>query len=108
MDRRWRIYYADGSTFSWTDGVPNEAPTRGFVCAVGYDEAGARYIMHGWDFYRWDIDAQQWWGMDLFGLMDALHRGIVFGFKEGRTVTKSVFRKLMDRAHHDPDFPQRG
>lgn len=102
----WRIFYDDGATFDSRQGEPHQAPTRGFVCAVGYDERGERYIMHGWDFYRWDRDARQWWGMDLFGLMDALHEGRVYAFKEGRTVTRSEFERLMDTAHRDPDFPQ--
>lgn len=107
MAPRWRIYYADGSTFDSTMGEPHEAPPEGFVCAVGYDETGTRYIMHGWDFYQWDRDAAQWWGMDRTGLHDRLRRNLVYAYKEGRTVTKARFQELMNRAHADPDFPMR-
>lgn len=102
----WRIYYDDGSTFSSADGTPEEAPALGFICAVGWDESGDRYIMHGWDHYCWDIEAQQWWGMDLPGLFDRLIRNLVFAYKQGRTVTKAEFQRIMRRAHEDPDFPQ--
>jgi hypothetical protein len=102
---RWRIYYDDGSTYDDAMGEPHQAPVAGFVCAVGYDETGTRYIMHGWDHYCWDKDAAQWWGMDLMGVFDRLRRGLVYAYKEGRTVTKSRFRELMHAADQDPEFP---
>ncbi|MDH3582144.1 MAG: hypothetical protein OEM91_16160 [Hyphomicrobiales bacterium] len=105
MPPDWRIYYADGSTFSSDDGAPESAPPEGFVCAVGYDEGVKRYIMHGWDFYQWDKEHAQWWGMDQTGLHDRLRRNLVYAYKEGRTVTKAEFNELMHRAHKDPDFP---
>lgn len=103
----WRIYYEDGSTFDSLMGGPEDAPPFGFICAVGYDESGDRYIMHGWDHYNWDQDAAQWWGMDIFGLIDRLARNKVFAYKQGRTVTKAAFQATMQRAHMDPEFPQR-
>jgi len=103
---KWRIYYDDGSTFSDDDGAPHEAPPFGFICAVGYDETGARYIMHGWDHYCWDHAAQQWWGMDQHGLIDRLARNLVYAYKQGRTVTKSRFQELMQLANLDRDFVQ--
>jgi hypothetical protein len=104
----WRIYYADGATFSSADGAPHEAPSEGFVCAVGYEPSGRRYIMHGWNFYRFDHASAQWWGMDQFGLHDALRRNDVYAYKEGRTVRREVWEDLMQRANLDPDFPQTG
>ena len=103
---RWRIYYADGSTFDSSMGSPAAAPVAGFICAVGYDETNRRYIMHGWDHYCWDLEAQQWWGMDLMGVFDRLRQGKVYAYKEGRTVTRALFQELMRRAHEDEDFPQ--
>jgi hypothetical protein len=102
----WRIFYDDGSTFSDTDGTPEEAPALGFICALGYDEAGMRYIMHGWDHYQWDKESNQWWGMDLFGLIDRLTRNLVYAYKQGRTITKADFQAAMRRAHEDTDFPR--
>ena len=102
----WRIYYDNGSTYDSKMGFPAHAPSEGFICAVGYDERGDRYIMHGWDFYCWDVETQQWWGMDRTGLHDRLRRNCVHAYKEGRTVTKSKFQEIMRRAHEDPEFPQ--
>lgn len=106
MSPDWRIYYDDGSTFDSLMGEPHTAPPEGFVCAVGYDETGTRYIMHGWDFYQWDQEGSQWWGMDRFGLHDRLRRNLVYAYKEGRTVTKKAFNDLMAAADRDPDFPR--
>ncbi len=103
----WRIYYADGSTFDSTDGEPHEAPTEGFICAVGYNESDERYIMHGWNFYCWDKTSSQWWGCDQFGLHDRLRRNVLYAYKEGRTICKTEWNHLMHSAHIDPDFPQR-
>ena len=105
MTLNWRIYYEDGSTFSNQEGSPEAAPPFGFVCAVGYDETGTRYIMHGWDHYCFDLNSIQWWGMDLCGVFDRLSRNLVFAYKQGRTVTKSEFKAIMSRASNDPDFP---
>lgn len=103
----WRIYYADGSTFDSNQGSPEDASPLGFICAVGYDESGARYIMHGWDHYCYDKETSQWWGMDLCGLFDRLTRNKVYAYKQGRTVTKADFQKIMQLAHKDVDFPIR-
>ena len=102
----WRIYYDDGSTFDSNQGGPQDAPSLGFICAVGYDEGGQRYIMHGWDHYCWDVETEQWWGMDYVGLFDRLVHNKVFAYKMGRTVTKTLFRELMHKADQDKDFPK--
>ena len=101
----WRIYYDDGSTFDSTMGEPHEAPAHGFVVAVGY-HGGKRYMMQGWDHYRWDRETGQWWGMDLFGVFDRLRfNKEIYAYKEGRTIDKLRWQDMLNRAHHDPDFP---
>ena len=104
----WRVYYDDETTFDSDMGAPHEAPSEGFICAMGYDERGKRYMMHGWDFYCWDNDARQWWGMNQFGLFDRLRRNCVYAYKEGRTVKNSVWIKIQRAAADDPDFPIAG
>lgn len=104
MEIFWRIYYADGSTFDNTMGAPHETPSTGFVCARGYDETGVRYIMHGWDHYRFDKASEQWWGCDLVGVLCAARLRTLNAYIEGQTVTKSQYNALMKRAHDDPDF----
>lgn len=101
----WVIYYDDGSSFSSCDGEPHEAPTEGFVCALGYDQDGERYIQNGWDFYHYDKETQTWWGCDRYGLHDRLRRNLIYAYKEGRTVSKLRFAEIMKTANDNPDFP---
>jgi len=101
----WRIYYDDKSTFDSDQGSPEDAPSQGFICAVGWDETGKRYIMHGWDHYNWDDDVDQWWGMSYTGLFDRLLRNKVKAYKMGRTVCRRDWEELMILANNDPDFP---
>lgn len=108
MAPAWRIFYDDGTTFSDLDGQPHEAPPRGFICAVGYDERGRRYIMHGWDHYYFDREANQWWGCEIHGLIDRLCMNRVYAYKLGRTVMVSEWQRLMAAADADPDFPVEG
>lgn len=103
----WRIYYDDGTTFSNLDGSPEEAPPFGFICAVGYDETNSRYIMHGWDHYCWDVESNQWWGMDTFGLIDRLSRNLIVAYKQGRTVSKTRFTEIMNLSNDDINFINR-
>ena len=104
----WRIYYDNGSTFDSTQGEPHEAPAHGFITAVGYDEDGSRYMMNGWDHYRWDKATSQWWGMDLLGVFDRLRfNREIYAYKEGRTVSVALWQEIMNRAHRDEDFPPR-
>ena len=107
MIAEWRIFYDDGSTFDSLDGEPHEAPTEGFICAVGYNQMGGRYIMSSWDFYCFDKESNQWWGMNFPGLLDRLRRGVVYAYKEGRTITNSRFKEIMREAEAQPDFPKR-
>ncbi len=93
----WSIYYDDGSTFGDTDGDPVEAPTEGFIAAIGYCANGERYIMSGWDFYCFDEDSGVWWGMDRYGLHDRLRRNKVYAYKEGRTVTNDQYQAVIRR-----------
>lgn len=101
----WRIYYADGSSFSSEDGDPKSAPFDGFICVVGYTPAGDRYICHGKNHYFFDEETDMWFGYDWHGVLDYVrHR---HGFKEGRMVDGDKFRQIMNAAHRDPEFPPR-
>tara|TARA_R110000772_G_scaffold81597_3_gene173498 strand:- start:1425 stop:1760 length:336 start_codon:yes stop_codon:yes gene_type:complete len=108
MEHPWQIYYADGSTFSHLDGEPHEAPSEFFICALGYDQDGSRYIMHGWNYYRWDKETNVWWGMDRQGLHTRLrHGGDIYAYKEGYTIAKELWGNFMSKANKNPDFPMR-
>jgi hypothetical protein len=101
----WIVWYDDQSSFSSDDGEAHEAPTEGFVCALGYDQDGERYIQNGWDFYHYDKETQTWWGCDRYGLHDRLRRNAIYAYKEGRTVSKLRFQEIMALAKNHPNFP---
>lgn len=105
----WKILYDNGDTFDSSQGEAHEAPSEGYVCCVGYKSDNAtRYIMHGWDFYHYDKESQQWWGHDIHGVLSRLRRNKpLYAFKQGATVECSVYKDLMSKAHRDPSFPQR-
>jgi hypothetical protein len=90
MDR-WRIYYADGSVFSDTDGSPWDAPRLGVECILtrGMEsqerpEKDLVLISHS-DYYYWepDVCGFGWWHADqwavLLHLRRARHPLVVFG-----------------------------
>lgn len=107
MSLDWRAFYADGSTFSSLEGSPADAPSDGFICAVGYDEGGKRYIMHSCNWYCWHKD--QWWPFHTEdGLFNHLRKYGVYAFKTGETVTRTEFQRIMEEANQDPDFPVQG
>lgn len=98
----WRIYYSDGSTFGHKDGSSLDAPPHGVVC-ISQLSGQEKTIMHGWDWYYWNCEAGEWWGIDDNGITDRLMHGLcIEALKQGRTVTTEQFRKLMTLA--DKDF----
>lgn len=102
----WRVYYSDGSTFDNSKGEPDDAPAFGVVCIPQPDLVTGRMIMHGWDWYYYVPDSDQWWGSDLQGVLDRLlHRLPVLALLQGRNVSNEVFREIFGRADKDPDFP---
>lgn len=68
---RWRIYYVDGSTFSYRDGTPYEAPRSG-VGVIAQESTNARgwqidfKNIYGKDFFVYD---EAWYCCDLAGLI---------------------------------------
>ena len=102
---RWIIHYADGTTFSSEDGEPHQAPASGFVTAVGFDNEGRRYLMNGWDHYRFDRETGQWWGHDLMGVFDRLRHNLeIYAYKEGRTVGSQLYQEICNRACRAPGW----
>ena len=93
---RWKIFYADESTYSHLDGSPFDAPSVG-VEVVKLEER----TMHGKDAYYWK-DELAWVGCDIPGLWDYLmfHRGpkaVLFG----RTIRDDLFWSIVAQATKD-------
>jgi hypothetical protein len=98
---KWRIYYYDGSTFSDSEGQPEDAPADGIQVIVQEDERAGRACIEGKDFYV--FDGERWVGMDGDGMKTWLRlRGIL---KHGVTVSRRRFDETLRRALDDSDFP---
>ena len=106
VEVNWRIYYSDGSIFDNSMGDPDDAPAFGVICIPQPDELVGRTIMHGWDWYYFIPEDQQWWGSDIYGVLDRLlHRLPVIALLQGRSVSNQIYTQIHDRADKDPDFP---
>lgn len=93
----WEVYYDDGSTI--TGCLPEEVKPFGIVCIAQKHSQKSRCLMHGWDFYYWHEEDEQWWGCDLQGLLDRLlHRLPVRALLQGRTVDNETYQNIMARA----------
>ena len=107
--RRWRIYYADGSTFDSSEGEPEDATAFGVVVIAQTrapdDVHGLeRELQHGWDWYWWHAERGEWWGSDIHGLLDhLLHRTPVRAVVQGRSVPTARFRAFMEAAGRYPE-----
>ena len=103
---KWRIYYGDGSTFSYKDGVPYEAPPWNVQDIIQEDPIKGLYHQHG-DYYVFRENERRWYSVDWTGLIDFLaHEGGPVKF--GRTINTEQFRKIRTKADKDPDFKPRG
>lgn len=107
---RWRIYYADGSTYDNTQGLVTDYPVgRGVICIVQrHDKNNVERIDRG-DYYYYRSDLDRWYPADLFGIIWQFHAypatrtALLFG----ETVSEERFDEIIAHAYRDPDFPQR-
>jgi len=102
--RRWRVHYADGSTYDSSQGRPEDAPPRGVVVIA---QSRATDDVHGlevelqqrWDWYFWHLPRGEWWGCDLSGLLDRLlWERDVGPVIQGVSVPTPEFRAALERA----------
>jgi hypothetical protein len=120
---RWKLWYADGSTFTDGDGTWLDAPALGVLVLATEDPDVGRELDHGprGEFYAWWPDASKPWGFDRTGLLDYLHAvgwppttllGAVSladlsaaGVKVGRSVDNDRWRGILSAAVNDPYLP---
>lgn len=91
---RWRIFYADGSTFGHEDGKPEESPTHGVVVIVNETDAAIQ-VIHQIDFYWW----RDWWrGGDIFGFIDQSARYGATWVRQGETIKFEEYQAILGEA----------
>ncbi len=103
MRVRWKIFYADGSTFCDQDGWPYDAPARG-VQAIAQSHPDVGRTINCKEHYYW-WTGERWLGGDQFGLFDYLvengPRKVIFG----RVLDNDNFRKVMQQLIADDYLP---
>ena len=110
---RWTIYYGDGSTFTDEDGPPEAAPPRDVQAIAQPDNRPepknvGLTVLAGWDWWYWRADLGEWWGSDLYGLLDQLMARLpVSAVCQGRHCPNDEYDALLERAHNDPRFPRK-
>jgi hypothetical protein len=118
----WKVYYADGATFSSDDGGWGDAPARGVIAVTVPDPDVGREVMSGTDYYLWWPGAAGPWSVDKAGLWDFLYevgsplagmpldnehfdRLVGLGVKFGRSMDTRAFRARLAAIVVDPDLP---
>ena len=104
----WRIYYADGSTFSSVEGTPHEAPAFGVQAVCQPEPDVGLETLHAFDYYAYMGGV--WLG---FCGHDALVDHVtayapdIEALKVGRQIPRQQYQAIMRFALHDPDFPRK-
>ena len=93
---RWCIFYADGSTFSFEDGLPEAAPYVGVIAIVCDVEDHGVQIHHQADFY-WRRE-NTWQAGDIHGLVDQSARFGATWVKQGQTVHPVEYAEIIGAA----------
>lgn len=103
---RWRIYYADGSTFSNEDGGPHDAPYYGVQAVCQPEPDVGLETLHAFDYYTYAKG--RWYGLSGHdGLVDHVtaYAPQIMALVVGRQIQRQQYQAIMRRALHDPDFP---
>lgn len=61
---RWKIWYADGTTFDSGQGSPADAPRLGVACVQTEDGRFGRRTHKYCDYYVWSTREQRWFEAD--------------------------------------------
>lgn len=105
---RWRIYYADGSTFSNETGAPHEAPAYGVQAICQPEPDVGLETLHAFDYYVYMEG--EWTGLSGHdGLVDHVtaYAPRIEALVVGRQIPRQQYQAIMRRALHDPDFPRK-
>jgi len=98
----WKIFYADGSTFS---GNPELAPKTKVQAIIVKDELIGRRVESSRDQYIYSPERGGWRGVDAYALYEYLTEP---GFKIvlfGSVMIDSDYRELWGKITQDSDLP---
>jgi hypothetical protein len=100
MEKLWKIYYADGTTFDNTQGTPEDAPSIGVICIKHFIENEWR-ISAFVDYYI--RENNEWWGADAPGFWQYMFRPGFKVVKFGTNIPDEPFEKILAQAREDVD-----
>lgn len=102
---RWRIFYADGSTYSNLDGSPWDASGYGVLGILRFDADNGRYILTQFDYYYYEPKLDDWFGTKEGGMWAYLGRPGPCRVLQGQWVDDLTYDNCVKRMLVDPDFP---
>lgn len=108
---KWRIYYADGSTFEGSD--PSAIPSgKRFQVQiiVQHDADHGRQLVHFADYYLWHSDLGRWMGVagDMSAMMAiTLQPEEITCVLWGSMMDPYAWAEIQRAANTDPGFPEK-
>ncbi len=103
---RWKIYHADGSTWSSDESNPASVPNHyGVVCIQQLEPVLNREIVNRWELYRFDPSSGLWFGTSAEGVIARLlARKPIPTLLAGVPISRADFAPIYTAALNDPDF----
>ncbi len=91
----WLMYYADDSTFSSKDGLPEDSPKDFLVCIMQKSDFGSQLLIANHYIFR-----GRWYGHDLFGLLDQVqhHAKEITAVRHGYYTEDENYREIVSKA----------
>lgn len=97
---KWRIYYANNTTFDDTQGEPQDAPSTGVICIKHFIEGEWRMSAFT-DYYI--RENNEWWGADAPGFWLYMFRPGFKVVKFGENIPDEPFQKILAKAREDTE-----
>lgn len=107
---KWLIYYDDGSTFSYLNGEPKDAPPEGVEIIIGLSDNNKRAMLFGAEHYyfrRYEDGFAEWFqAKSDFSAFTQLHAHAhqIEAFISARTMRSKSFEQLKRRAKRQLDI----
>jgi hypothetical protein len=104
---KWRIFYNDGSSFSNTDGNPEDAP-GGAVLAVVQEDKSVGVLVHQLnDYYVFNEHFGGWCGLDHIGFTQYVMRPGLKIIKLAESMSTNRYKRMIANIRKDPNLPSK-
>lgn len=106
MPRKWKIFFADGTTFDSDQGSPAEAPPKPVAVILTEDGRCGRRVLKLMDWYRWSEQDDRWYDCEAFDVLFALAEHGTVTARRGVYMLEAEFEKILISAHNDAFVPR--